>query len=397
MARTATLALCFALAPLCAAPAPRSSILAANNMAGATGKEQLVVACNGFPTKLSTLVGVRRPHRMTKLIAAKAHSQLEIKPGEAKQQHRVKVLRTREQKAKVDAVNAEAVREEKAAFLKAHPPPNAEMMKAPKTWNLAAELKGVLWTRHLGYGECKEFHIDLSKHELFFVLPGGNASCALDPPLFAEVGVDDAKPMPPAEALSASLLADAPRHLFAVGMQPHAQDPHCEVQAVALPNRDDSATLKPAELATVDAFTQGAPEKPIGAEAEIEEEERLQGLPALAPLDRGAQMRLEDVVQKELIASEIVGSRTLGLGHAYAVEPKQLHLLLEDIRQSRMIDEKDMKFQDGHSYLAMRLGRGGNASEFPEKLLVYECQECQNDATWMQSLEEDVEADTVQE
>mmetsp|Transcript_35688 Transcript_35688/g.82954 ORF Transcript_35688/g.82954 Transcript_35688/m.82954 type:complete len:295 (-) Transcript_35688:138-1022(-) len=220
-----------------------------------------------------------------------------------------------------------------------------------------------LWTRELAYGTCEEYHVDLVRRKLLFAAPvQGSGLCELRPP---ERG-KDAKHGAGSGRLAAALA------------QPEVASPHCAVHAVGLPRRHPASStnrthspsiLEPAELSIIDAFSKAAWN--IGAYPDAEADNVSRSL-RLQPDE--AVVRLEDKVEPETIATEVLGSRTLGLGHAYAVEPKDFHVVLEDVRGSHSFDWLDMAFEPAHTYVAVRMGRAGDVA-YPQKLLLYRCKD----------------------
>merc|ERR1719195_1626472 len=98
------------------------------------------------------------------------------------------------------------------------------------------------------------------------------------------------------------------------------------------------------------------------------------GLPPLPPLESGVVVRMEDKIEPETITSEVIGSRTLGLSHVYTVEPKEFHIILEDLRGSHSFNWQDVSFESAHIYVGIRVGRAGDQS-FPQRLLIHRCEE----------------------
>merc|ERR1719336_1157616 len=129
--------------------------------------------------------------------------------------------------------------------------------------------------------------------------------------------------------------------------------------------------MAPAELAVIDAFTRAAP---LEDETAMQEEDAKHNIRPLPPLDPVAVVRLEDQIEPEVIASEVIGSRTLGMGSLYTVEPKELHVILEDLRGSHAFDWRDVAFEPGRVYIGIRAGCDGD-SAFPERLLLHRIQE----------------------
>jgi hypothetical protein len=122
----------------------------------------------------------------------------------------------------------------------------------------------------------------------------------------------------------------------------------------------------------LDAFVPALPRPEAAVEAAIDASDTKAGLVHLpaADEDTGSAIRLEDVIDQRTIASEVVASRTLAIGQAYEVEPRDFHVVLEDFRGTRIHDNVDMAFAAGQTYVGVRLGRAGDA-EYPEKLLMH--------------------------
>mmetsp|Transcript_6358 Transcript_6358/g.12980 ORF Transcript_6358/g.12980 Transcript_6358/m.12980 type:complete len:226 (+) Transcript_6358:1-678(+) len=201
-----------------------------------------------------------------------------------------------------------------------------------------------LWTRTLAYGACEEYFVDLSKRELFFTLPDGNASCKLS----HKQMLDLARPRHDGSDR-------VPWRLAAVLTQPQASSQSCLVRAIEItqPSALSQDGGQAAELVVLDAFSQ---DRQLSR-----------------PHDAEAVVRLEDKIEPEMIATEVLGSRTLSLGHVYAVEPKELHVILEDLRGSHEMDREDMAFKAGRLYMGIRIGRGGDPA-FPQRLVLYGCE-----------------------
>lgn len=219
-----------------------------------------------------------------------------------------------------------------------------------------------VWTRSIAYGNCEEYEIDLKSRQLFFMSPDGEAWCSLSQ------GALDA----------ARISGNKHARLIAVMTKMQAASSHCTIQAFAAPfNITEEMGHQPeAEVVAVDAFVQAPPatENKDPEETKMDEEDRLRGLAPLAPLDKGGLIRLEDIVEDASITSEVVGSRTLGLGAVYSVDAKKLHVVLEDIRGSQLLDHQDLDFKRQQTYVAIRIGAGGDKA-FPQKLLLYNCQD----------------------
>lgn len=201
-----------------------------------------------------------------------------------------------------------------------------------------------LWTRTLAYGACEEYFVDLSQRELFFTIPDGNISCKLS--------VDQLRDL---ERTRDGGTDRVPWRLAAVLTQPQVTSKSCLVRAMEImqPSALPEDGGQGAELAVLDAFTQD--------------------LQPSQPYDVDAVVRLEDKIEKEMIATEVLGSRTLGLGRVYAVEPKELHVVLEDLRGSHEMDRQDVAFKAGRLYVGIRMGRGGDPA-FPQRLVLYGCE-----------------------
>eukprot|EP00927_Polykrikos_kofoidii_P062249 TRINITY_DN5705_c0_g1_i1.p1 TRINITY_DN5705_c0_g1~~TRINITY_DN5705_c0_g1_i1.p1 ORF type:complete len:397 (+),score=46.88 TRINITY_DN5705_c0_g1_i1:94-1191(+) len=212
-----------------------------------------------------------------------------------------------------------------------------------------------LWTRTLEYGSCDEYHVDLDTRQLFFVSPNGKDVCYLAPSAFASGG-GEGEGYDPAVPSIAVVLSQ-----YQVG------SPRCHLRVQTLYKRSHHAEggAAAAELAMFDVFTQ-----PAGAMLDrITAEES-----ALAPLDSGAVVRLEDVIDSGAISSETIGTATLSFGRGYAIEPTTFHVVLEDFRGSKEFDRHDVDFKGNKTYVSFRAGRSGDP-EHPQHLFVYRCEE----------------------
>lgn len=261
-----------------------------------------------------------------------------------------------------------------------------------------------LWQRPLAYGACEEFHIDLHQKQLFFAAPDGKATCEVSgldlvddsiPWEVNEVGFTlghsgaaasdaDAEEEGDDPRAAAGLLGGAtaptswpPARLAAVATQ--AATGGCRTFAVALTPRarrmwlpaEASGDGLAAELAVVDALARsGRARDEDDEEAAMDRDDAEHGLEPLAPVDTEAVLRLEDSIEPGAIAAEVIGSRTLTFGRAYAVEPRAPHVVLEDLRGAHVLGREDANFEAGRSYVALRLGRAHDP-EYPQRLLLY--------------------------
>lgn len=219
----------------------------------------------------------------------------------------------------------------------------------------------------VAYGSCQEYHVDLKGRRMFFVTPL-SGSCL--------VSGDALSPMEETR--------DAVSQRFVLVLtQKSVGSPDCAVVGMSL-DRGPGAGAREivghggvsAELALVDAFIQDHPLVPyLEEDHEEDEEDHLQEPWELEEekqgadlsLNAGSVVRLEDVMEKGPITQELLASRTLGLGQVYDVEPMEQHVILEDLRGSTMLDERDVTFEADQTYVGIRFGRAGNSS-FPEKL-----------------------------
>lgn len=308
------------------------------------GKQALVIACNGFADRLNARVGIRPlPRRHHK--ARGSHH------GAARH------LRHHRGGDDVEFLDVEpGASESDDAAENAATGESEEVAKRRAV--AAAVFKDAVWSRPLAYGECAEYHVDLREKQLFFLTPGGGDVCKLSKLDLVKMAEADAISDEPV-GLSA---AEMPQRLAVVLSQPQATSTRCSLQTQALTHRLSRYGAAAAELAVIDAYSQADGPEEIVIDGENA---------TLPPLDTGAVVRLEDVVNQNIIAAENLASRTLGLGAEYAVEPKDLHVILEDLRGSEEFGHKDISFKADHTYVAIRLGRSGD-SHFQPQLLFYE-------------------------
>jgi len=253
---------------------------------------------------------------------------------------------------------------------------------------------GALWARELEYGACEEYHVDLVTRRLLFAAPGGDTGgegghCELRLPGSSP---REAKHERDQHAKHIQLPMS---HIAVAVTQTQASPPRCMARALPLVHLDKTrlgkfkgehgaaanaaagpaagaATPLPAELAVLDAFTNASSWRAKNRTSEADLlKKHLRPSPLWA---KSVIVRLEDKIESESIASEVIGSRTLGLGDTYLVEPKDLHVILEDIRGSHVFDWRDVSFKAGHSYVLVRAGRAGD-SMFPQKFLFHASQE----------------------
>lgn len=234
------------------------------------------------------------------------------------------------------------------------------------------------WKRSLDYGACEEYNIDLRHHQFGWVPPGNNSvACLLNPIMTPSEDLvfqrrnsftgDDLGVM----AVEAGLKS----RLVVVLTQPNEDSPECVASPVILPDPNPDASH--AELVILDtlALTSDSERDEDKEEEEVELDKRdaENGLKPLPPLDGGATIRLEDKIENYVIASEAIGSsQLLNFGRIYAVEPKEFHVALEDLRGTHLLDNKDMNFKAGHTYIGLRIGRKRDKA-FPQKLALYPC------------------------
>lgn len=261
----------------------------------------------------------------------------------------------------------------------------------------ASALDGAVWVRSLSYGQCEEYRVDLARFQLFFLPPGSSEDSVLSPPepvsadpvdavlhdasadslaAFHRLSMRDLSQSSHtdwrmhARSFAMARQRDIADSLVAVLAQEEASSPAAVVRSAAFVEQEPGTGQPTAELAALDGFAQAPGESEGPIEAELARMEKAQGLKPLSPLDSGAVVRLEDWIDAGSISSEVLGSRTMGLGASYSVEPGSFHLMLEDLRGSRMLDKRDVTFDAGRSYVAVRLGRGGD-SHYPERLIYY--------------------------
>eukprot|EP00747_Dinoflagellata_sp_TGD_P163393 gnl/TRDRNA2_/TRDRNA2_182022_c0_seq1.p1 gnl/TRDRNA2_/TRDRNA2_182022_c0~~gnl/TRDRNA2_/TRDRNA2_182022_c0_seq1.p1 ORF type:complete len:390 (-),score=81.38 gnl/TRDRNA2_/TRDRNA2_182022_c0_seq1:67-1236(-) len=324
-------------------------------------RNQIAIVCNGFPDKRPAHVGVRRGVSMSGFGNGQGDvTDWREKPkrwfGDLGKVHPEadKALKKVPDKLPKIMAQLDPVKAKKQW----HARNSREKKRVYTTGGISKPDTGSIWTRRLDYGKCEEYHLELSGRELFFVNPSGNMTCSLPSKYSTDL------------------------HFLAVVQQAGSTSQDCYVHALTLEDYGHLPGTNVAELATVDAYTQKTNTTIEPEEAELMEQERKAGLPDLAPISDSAVLRLEDWVEAGHISSEIIGSRTLGLDNTYMVEGKEEHVLLEDLRGRTMMDRKDADFKRGHTYVAIRMGRGGDA-EFPDHLVFYEAQESQFEPEYM--------------
>lgn len=311
---------------------------------GETAKpKQLVVVCNGYTDTRPVQVGIRLP----------------AGPGATHRRHGLRVHRPHR------VWPAASMTPHKTAHIQLIPSVvrrkvDSSSRYATLPWEPVRPDTRALWLRPLAYGTCEEYHVDLTQRRLFFEPPGNLSFCELDPaaPSAKNINVTNAS------------------QLAVVVMQPQTSSRQCAVRSAVLGRHKDYGAA--AELATFDAYTEAPPSAGLEAEApeevEMDREDVKKGLDRLPlVLDPGAVIHLEDKIEKDILATEIVGTLTVSLGDVRAVEPKELHVVLEDFRGARVLDRKDVEFEAGRTYIAIRSGRSGDAVAFPQQLFVYPC------------------------
>jgi len=237
---------------------------------------------------------------------------------------------------------------------------------------------GLLWTRSLDYGACEEYYIDLDKRFLAFVTPDQQNSCEFKVSLSATEGRQE-RP------------SDARQRFAAVLVRPLTSSKACAVESQEVPlqllrssTAKDSAEAQawaleravaepalppgevpdtPAELVLLDAYTH----------RDLSAEEQQHGLTEGSQLDDQAVLRLEDEIEPTAITAEAVSSRILAMDHAYAVEARRVHMVLQDLDGARVHDRRDNEFLPGRTYVGLRLGVAGDPA-FPQKLRFFQCE-----------------------
>lgn len=352
-------------------------------------RKQLVVACNGFADSRPALVGARPASTEG---AAHAHT------GHHRRRHVRLVVR-------------------RGGWRKRHLRPALLQLSANVAHGSAlpapeAPGPSALWQRPLGYGACEEYHMDLRRNKLFFVVPSGNSSCEVagldladdslpwevnekgftlghgsrsDGDFAAKFEGDDPLAAPGPTMVATAPASWPPSRVVAVLAE--APGGGCVGHAVALsPDVVRSPTpleegggapeAPAAELAVVDALAPGwgarAPRQEEPEEVEMDQEDARKGLPPLVPppVDVDAVVRLEDAVANNAITAQTIGSRTLSFGRAYAVDPQRLHVVMEDLRGARVLGREEADLQAGRSYVGLRVGREGDAAH-PQRLVLY--------------------------
>lgn len=225
-----------------------------------------------------------------------------------------------------------------------------ESTPAPSLRSIAEQ---TLWSRSIGYLECDEYWVNLDARRLVFEQAGNDgASCELGDVdhLFRGQGDGDS--------------SGGPRSLVVAVRQRSASSARCDVRTTAVPRRQGGekaavAQAPPAELVVLDAF---APEEPR--------------IPDAARLNLGpsVEVRLEDKVQSEVIATDLLATRTVGFGHVYDVEPRRILAALEEMQTGHVIDQLEVVLEPGRLYVGMRAGRAGDPA-FPQRLVVHAAQD----------------------
>jgi len=310
------------------APLTLAAVLAAPATAAISGpRKQLVVACNAFADERPVSVGVR-------VVRVKQQSKL-------KRLRRKSVVKTNE----------------------------------------------VLWTRELPFGSCEEYHVDLEDdRRLFFNSPGDEGSDRPHCELHMLQDYNEVAGAKHGEQKS-TRSPEIPSRLAVAVTQPQVSSRRCAVQAAALfegrlrptASSKEHPAQKPALFALLDAYSRvSAREDPTQQwVSELAAEDQKLGLTPLPPLESGVAtvvVRMEDKIEPEMITSEVIGSRTLGLSHVYTVEPKEFHIILEDLRGTHSFNWQDVSFESAHVYVGIRVGRAGDKS-FPQRLLIHRCEE----------------------
>mmetsp|Transcript_24292 Transcript_24292/g.61570 ORF Transcript_24292/g.61570 Transcript_24292/m.61570 type:complete len:392 (-) Transcript_24292:64-1239(-) len=313
-------------------------------------RKQFVLACNGFADSRPAFVGVRtEDHIGAEAEAATLHLPLHERGGLAHLLRPRASLAQRRQRLRRGSLIP-------------------ELAKGGGAHSWALRKKGgesggrggdSFWAKPLQYGACEEYHVDLTSRRMFFVTPE-KGSCLLS-----------------GDAVTAQEEAsdDFSQRFVVVLTQRARNSSDCAVVVMGLDRGPGAGAAEiagggggvAAELAAIDAFTQEHPLVPYNDMEEPVDDEDEEDAGADLALGAGAVLRLEDVVDKQSITTEVVASRTLGLGQVYDVEPKALHVILEDLRGSKMADEHDVTFEQDRTYVAIRLGRAGDTA-FPEKL-----------------------------
>jgi len=317
---------------------------------------ELVVACNGYVDGRAALVGVRPPPTITgapRKLARAGSKHLRRKRRAPAIALQLRLPRGQNGRASLHAVDGQDS--------------NGDEGKATSA-SIGDLSAGALWTRWLNFGECEEYHLDLSQRQLFFVEPDGLASCELSVPMVEQRdhgGRGYRVARPPVAAVLARVEASSKRcavraAAFSLG------SPTTDLKAQQQDDLEDSATAKDpaeaAEIVVLDAFVDDVP---------LEKGPSLRGLGnTLDSLDGGPVVRLEDSIEPETITSEVVGTRILSLGHVHKVDAKDVHVTLEDTRGLQELDRKEVTFKPGWMYVGIRVGQRGDP-KFPERLLVH--------------------------
>lgn len=226
----------------------------------------------------------------------------------------------------------------------------------------------MLWTRSLEYGSCEEYYVDLRTRRLVFTDPGGHSNCELE-----------LRPPPQAGQSQQHHPAEGQRFVAVLTRQ-LSSSPACAVLGREVPHPgsarapDGEMTVDlgvplgevptaPGEFVLFDAFTH----------SDVTAEEEADGLGVHSRSGAEAVVRLEDEIEASSITTETVSSRTLALDHAYGVEARRLHAVLEDLRGVHEFDRRDLEVEPRRTYIGVRLGVEGEPS-FPQRLLLYPCE-----------------------
>lgn len=225
----------------------------------------------------------------------------------------------------------------------------------------------VVWTRTLGFGQCEEYYTDLQSRKLAFMSPDRSSECTFEP---TQHQLEEAQEF-------------GPSRLVLVMAQQSVRSTACLVRALVLPPSDedqsiDSSGDRAVRLATLDAFAPTSPLEDDDGGGEVVDvstfEDGGEDLESLPALDTGAELKLEDEIEPDVIAAEVIATRTLGLNGLYSVEPRKFLMALEDIQGTTVWDKTHMDFKKGNTYIAIRTGRAGDV-RYPQQLVVYTCQQ----------------------
>lgn len=211
--------------------------------------------------------------------------------------------------------------------------------------------RNALWSRALAFKTCEEYYVDLATRNVVFESPHGK--------------VCDLKANLAGRNIHSAINGPG---LVAVVTQRAVGSEECRVRTLEPHSPADSQNhVGPpplAQLLLLDAFTIDVEDSLINGEDS--EDSRL------PDLDRGAEVKLEDKVEPEVLATEIIATQTLGFDHSYEVDARTFLMALEELRGNHVLDQREIKLTPGRQYVVLRTGRM-NDPDFPQELFIYDC------------------------